>query len=122
MGNAPKSKRWRSSLSCQTRSWRGTSYLKRWHITAQFSEENGLKAEPTTDEPTSQLNKQRGVNLEMVYRSLLRIASHLDISQSSGDVAHEAEKQYTQGMLRQTTERELDDLANPASGISTTQG
>jgi hypothetical protein len=58
----------------------------------------------------------------MVYRSLLRIASHLDISQSSGDIAHEAEKQYTQGMLRQTTERELDDLADPASEVSTTQG
>jgi len=58
----------------------------------------------------------------MVYRSLLRIASHLDISQPSGDVAQEAEKQYTHGMLRQTTERELDDLADPASGISTTQG
>lgn len=81
-----------------------------------------MKAEPTPNEPTSQLNKQQGVNLEMVYRSLLRIASHLDISQSSGDVAHEAETQYTQGMLRQTTERELDDLADPASGVSTTQG
>jgi hypothetical protein len=88
----------------------------------QFSEENGLKAESTPNEPTSQLNKQPGVNLEMVYRSLLRIASHLDISPSSGDVAHEAEKQYTEGMLRQTTERELDDLANPASGLNTTQG
>ncbi len=81
-----------------------------------------MKAEPTTNEPTSQLNKQQGVNLEMVYRSLLRIASHLDINQSSGDVAHEDEKQYTQGMLRQTIERELDDLADPASGVSTTQG
>jgi hypothetical protein len=81
-----------------------------------------LKAEPTTNEPTSQLNREQAVNLEMVYRSLLRIASHLDISQSSGDVAHEAEKQYTQGMLRQTTERELDDLANPASGVNTSQG
>lgn len=81
-----------------------------------------MKAEPTTNEPTSQLNKQQGVNLEMLYRLLLRIASNLDISQSSGNVAHEAEKQYTQGMLRQTTERELDDLADPASEVSTTQG
>jgi hypothetical protein len=81
-----------------------------------------LKAEPTTNEATSQPNKQQGVNLEMVYRSLLRIASHLDISQSSRDVAYESEKQYTQGMLRQSTERELDDLADPASGVSTTQG
>lgn len=81
-----------------------------------------MKAEPTTNESTSQLNKQQGVNLEMVYCSLLRIASHLDISQSSRDVAHEAEKQYTQGMLRQTTEQELDDLANPASAANTSQG
>jgi hypothetical protein len=58
----------------------------------------------------------------MVYRSLLRIASLLDINPSSGDVAHEAEKQYTQGMLRQTTERELDDLADPASDTNTSQG
>jgi len=81
-----------------------------------------LKAEPTTKEPTSQLNREQGVNLEMVYRSLLRIASHLDISASSGDVAHEAGKQYTQGMLRQTTEQELDDLADPASAANTSQG
>lgn len=81
-----------------------------------------MKAEPTTDEPTSQLNKQQGVNLEMVYRLLLRIASNLDISLSSGDVAQDTEKQYTQGMLRQTTERELDDLANPASAPNTSQG
>lgn len=81
-----------------------------------------MKAEPTTSEPNSQQNKQQGVNLEMLYRLLLRIASNLDISQSSGDVAHGAEKQYTQGMLRQTNERELDDLANPASGLNTTQG
>src|SRR5690606_5573542 len=107
MGNVPRSRRWRSSLSCRTRSWRGISYWKRWHITAQFSEENGLKAEPTTNEPTSQLNKQQGINLEMLYRLLLRIASNLDISMSSGDVAHKAETQYTQGMLRQTNEVEL---------------
>jgi hypothetical protein len=50
------------------------------------------------------------VNLETVYRSLLRIIARLD------------EKQYTQGMLRQTTERELDDLADPASGMNTSQG
>jgi len=81
-----------------------------------------LKAEPTTKEPTSQLNKQQGVNLEMVYRSLLRIASHLEVTKSGGDIAHEAEKQYTQGMLRQTTEVELDDLANPASAANTSQG
>jgi hypothetical protein len=50
------------------------------------------------------------VNLETVYRALLRIIARLD------------EKQYTQGMLRQTTERELDDLADPASVVTTSQG
>ncbi len=59
---------------------------------------------------TQQPHIEQGVNLEMVYRSLLRIIARLD------------EKQYTQGMLRQTTEVELDDLADPASEISTTQG
>ena len=44
--------------------------------------ENGLKAEPTTNEPTSQLNKQQEVNLEIVYRPLRRIAAHLEIIQS----------------------------------------
>ncbi len=81
-----------------------------------------MKAEPKTHEPNLQLNNQQGVNLEMVYRSLLRIASHLDTTKSGEGVAHEAEKQYTQGMLRQTTEVELDDLADPASEVSTTQG
>lgn len=59
---------------------------------------------------TQQPHSGQGVNLEIVYRSLLNIIARLD------------EKQYTHGMLRQTTERELDDLADPASGISTTQG
>ncbi|MBZ0295151.1 MAG: hypothetical protein K8L99_21480 [Anaerolineae bacterium] len=81
-----------------------------------------MKAEPKAHEPKSQLNKQQGVNLEMVYRSLLRIASHLDLTKSGEGVAHEAEKQYTQGMLRQTTEVELDDLADPASAANTSQG
>jgi hypothetical protein len=52
----------------------------------------------------------QGVNLEMVYRSLLNIVAHLD------------EKQYTQGMLRQTTEVVLDDLADPASDVNPPQG
>jgi hypothetical protein len=69
-----------------------------------------LKAESTTHEANPQLNTQQGVNLETVYRSLLRIIARLD------------EKQYTQGMLRQTTEQELDDLADPASGANTSQG
>jgi len=46
----------------------------------------------------------------MVYRSLLRIIARLD------------EKQYTQDMLRQTTEVVLDDLADPASAVNTSQG
>jgi hypothetical protein len=49
------------------------------------------------------------VNLETVYRSLLNIVARLD------------ETQYTQGMLRQTTKRELDDLADPASAANTSQ-
>jgi hypothetical protein len=69
-----------------------------------------LKAEPIAHEATPQLNKQQGVNLETVYRSLLRIIARLD------------EKQYTEAVLRQTTERELDDLADPASERSTSQG
>lgn len=81
-----------------------------------------MKAEPKAHELKSQLNKQQGVNLEMVYRSLLRIASHLEVTKSGGGVAHEPEKQYTQGMLRQTTEVELDDLADPASAANTSQG
>lgn len=81
-----------------------------------------MKAEPKAHEQKSQLNKQQGVNLEMVYRSLLRIASRLDTTKTVEGVAHEPEKQYTQGMLRQTTEVELDDLADPASAVNTSQG
>jgi len=69
-----------------------------------------LKAEPTTHEANLQLNNQPGVNLETVYRSLLRIIARLD------------EKRYTEGVLRQTTEVELDDLADPASAANTSQG
>jgi hypothetical protein len=69
-----------------------------------------LKAEPTTDEANPQLNKQQGVNLETVYCSLLRIIARLD------------EKQYTEDVLRQTTEVVLDDLADPASVVTTSQG
>ncbi|MCA0453873.1 MAG: hypothetical protein LCI00_07865 [Chloroflexi bacterium] len=69
-----------------------------------------MKAEPTTHEANLQLNNQPGVNLETVYRSLLRIIARLD------------EKRYTEGVLRQTTEVELDDLADPASAANTSQG
>jgi predicted outer membrane protein len=57
-----------------------------------------------------QLNNQPGVNLETVYRSLLKMVARL------------GETPYTDTMLRQTTERELDDLADPASEIDTTRG
>jgi hypothetical protein len=67
-----------------------------------------LKAE--IREQDEQLNSQPGVNLETIYRSLLKI------------VAHWGETPYTEDRLRQTAERELDDLADPASEIDTTQG
>lgn len=69
-----------------------------------------MKSDSPNDVKTSQLNIQQGVNLETVYRSLLRIIARLD------------ETQYTQDMLRQTTEVVLDDLADPASERSTSQG
>ena len=69
-----------------------------------------MKAEPTTHEANPQLNTQQGVNLETVYRSLLRIIARLD------------EKQYTEDVLRKTTEVVLDDLADPASDVNTSQG
>jgi hypothetical protein len=59
---------------------------------------------------TLQPHTGQGVNLETVYRSLLGIIARLD------------ETQYTKGVLRQTTEQELDDLANPASAANTSQG
>lgn len=59
---------------------------------------------------TLQPHTGQSVNLEMVYRSLLRIIARLD------------ETQYTEGMLRQTTEVVLDDLADPASDTNTSQG
>lgn len=69
-----------------------------------------MKPEYHTHAKTSQLNTKRGINLEMVYRSLLNIVARLD------------ETQYTQGISRQTAERELDDLADPASVEATSQG
>lgn len=50
------------------------------------------------------------MNLEMGYRSLLRIIARLD------------EKQYTEGMLRQTEVYHHPDLADPASVVTTSQG
>lgn len=81
-----------------------------------------MKADSPNHVKTLQPHSGQGVNLEIVYRSLLRIASHLAISQSSEGVAHKAEKQYTEGVLRQTTEVVLNDLADPASATNTSQG
>jgi len=73
-------------------------------------EEAGLKSDSPNDVKTSQLNIREGVNLETVYRSLLRIIARLD------------EREYTEGVLHQTTEVVLDDLADPASAMNTSQG
>jgi len=69
-------------------------------------------AEPIAHKATPQLNNEQGMNLESVYRSLLRIVARLD------------ENEYTEGnsLLRQTTEVVLDDLADPASVSGTSQG
>lgn len=69
---------------------------------------SGLKIE--THEQEEQLNTQASVNLEQVYRSLLKIVARLQGSE------------YTEGMLRQTVERQPDDLADPASDANTSQG
>jgi len=61
-------------------------------------------------ETPTQTHSEQLVNLETVYRSLLKIVARFE------------ESTYTDAQLRQTTERELDDLADPASEISTTQG
>jgi hypothetical protein len=67
-----------------------------------------LKAE--THSSGSQSNGSSGVDLKAVCRSLLKIVARLE------------ENQYTEETLRQTAERELDDLADPASEITTSQG
>ncbi|KAB2904848.1 MAG: hypothetical protein F9K27_07655 [Anaerolineae bacterium] len=71
-----------------------------------------MKAEPTAHEATPQLNNQQGMNLESVYRSLLRIVARLD------------ENEYTESnsLLRQTEVRKHSDLADPASDVTTSQG
>lgn len=67
-----------------------------------------LKAKP--QEQNEQLNTQSGIDLKSVYRSLLKIVARLE------------ENQYTEDMLRQTAEDQLDDLADPASAGHTSQG
>jgi len=69
-----------------------------------------LSLKSKTQEQNEQLNTQSGVDLKSVCRSLLKIVARLE------------ENQYTEGMLRQTAESELDDLANPAGAGHTSQG
>jgi hypothetical protein len=69
-----------------------------------------LQSDSPTQAETPQPNIQQGVNLEMVYRSLLNIIAHLD------------ERQYTEGDIRQTEVQEHSDLADPASETATSQG
>jgi len=61
-------------------------------------------------ETKTQTKSEQRVNLEMVYRSLLKIVARFE------------ESTYTDTQLRQTTEVELDDLADPASEKDTSQG
>jgi len=63
-----------------------------------------------TRETPIQPNSEQRVNLETVYRSLLKIVARFE------------ETTYADSQLRQTTEVELDDLADPASANDTSQG
>ena len=75
-----------------------------------LSEEPRLQSDTPRQAETPQSNTRHGVNLEMVYRSLLNIVAHLD------------ERQYTEGDIRQTEVVEHSNLANPASEAATSQG
>jgi len=70
-----------------------------------------LKPERLSDEQPH-TNETDGINLLSVYRSMLRIVARL------------GENEYTKNnsLLRQTTEVVLDDLADPASDVGTSQG
>lgn len=74
------------------------------------SKQKAVPLKSETHEEEKQLNNEASVNLEQVYRSLLKIVARLQGNE------------YTESMLRQTAERELDDLANPASDVTTSQG
>jgi len=69
-----------------------------------------LKPERLSDEQPH--TETDGINLLSLYRSMLRIVARLD------------ESEYTESnsLLRQTTEVVLDDLADPASDVGTSQG
>ena len=74
------------------------------------SEEPGLQSDSPSQTAAPQSHTRQGVNLEMVYRSLLNIVAHLD------------ERQYTEEDIRQTEVLEHSDLADPASEATTSQG
>jgi hypothetical protein len=63
-----------------------------------------------TREKENQPRSEQRENLEKVYRSLLKIVARFE------------ESTYTDSQVRQTTEQQLDDLADPASGLNTSQG
>ena len=69
-----------------------------------------MKPERLSDEQPH--TETDGINLLSLYRSMLRIVARLD------------ESEYTESnsLLRQTTEVVLDDLADPASAVDTSQG
>lgn len=69
-----------------------------------------LSLKVKTQDQSEQLNTQSGIDLKSVCRSLLKIVARLEGNE------------YTEGMLRQTAEHELDDLANPAGAGNTSQG
>jgi hypothetical protein len=73
-----------------------------------------LKPEPSL--PAEDVSIE-GVSLVSLYKAVLRIVEHLDEG-----VAPSAKAEYSDDQLRQTTEVELDDLANPASAVDTSQG
>jgi hypothetical protein len=62
-----------------------------------------------TSEPPAPI-QENGIDLVAVYRQLIRIVARLESTP------------YTDENKRQTDERELDDLADPASDRDTSQG
>ena len=76
-----------------------------------------MKPERLSDEQPHTEND--GINLLSVYRSMLRIVSVLD-----SKVARLGENEYTKNnsLLRQTEVYHHSDLADPASGVDTSQG
>lgn len=69
-----------------------------------------LRLTSETQEKEIQPHSEQRINLETVYRALLKIVARFD------------ETTYTDSQLRQTAEQQLDDLADPASEMNTSQG